>query len=246
MRCLHCGYVSFDHLSACRRCAQPLSPSSGHAPVASIPSPDADIPSDPRLLTSGEEGQEGWGPLEDRFAVGGDVSEDELDWNHLTLPSELRPASPPPIVYGGLLRRAVAVLVDAPFLFVITVLGMSLAFLTALGGGTVAGEVTLQVELVAVGAALVAAGAVVLTYHVLCWGQWGQTPGKMLVGLAVVREDGAAIGYGRAFLRWMAYLLAALPLGLGLLVALFHPRRRGLHDLLAGTSVVRVDAESKQ
>jgi len=34
-----------------------------------------------------------------------------------------------------------------------------------------------------------------------------------------------------------------LPLGLGLALTYVHPRKRGLHDLLAGTCVIRVGAE---
>jgi uncharacterized RDD family membrane protein YckC len=40
--------------------------------------------------------------------------------------------------------------------------------------------------------------------------------------------------------------LALLPLGLGMLLMIIQPRRRGLHDLLAGTCVIRVGSESKQ
>jgi uncharacterized RDD family membrane protein YckC len=64
----------------------------------------------------------------------------------------------------------------------------------------------------------------------------------MLMGVRVVVRDGGEIGYGRAFLRWVGYFIALLPFGLGLIMVLIHPQRRGLHDLWAGTSVVRVGA----
>lgn len=246
MRCVHCGYVSFDHLTACRRCAKLLAPSSGDALSAAIPSPDVEYPSAPRASSPQVTVPTGWIQPGDRSSLEGDISGDELDWTHFTLPSELRSPPSSELVYGGLFRRAIAVLVDAPLLLTLTGLGMVLAFLTALGGGTIAGGATHQVEALALGAALAAGGAVVPAYHVLWWGQGGQTPGKKLVGLAVVGENGEEIGYGRAFLRWVACLLALLPLGLGLLMALFHPRRRGLHDLLAGTCVVRIHAETGQ
>jgi uncharacterized RDD family membrane protein YckC len=48
------------------------------------------------------------------------------------------------------------------------------------------------------------------------------------------------LGIGRAFLRhFVGYPLSALPLGLGFIVAAFNTRGRGLHDLIAGTIVVR-------
>ncbi|MFQ5801360.1 MAG: RDD family protein [Candidatus Methylomirabilales bacterium] len=194
-------------------------------------------------------------PLEAEFAVEEDGAEEELDLSRLALPEELQKKeedagvwtpSLPSFVYAGFGRRTLAILTDSLLLFVLTVLAMTLASLTAVGGGTVAGEVTRQVKLVASGAAVVAGFAVSLAYHVLCWGQGGQTPGKMLMGLQVVREDGEEIGYSRAFLRWVGYFGALLPLGIGFILVLFHPRRRGLHDLLAGTCVIRVGSEDRE
>jgi uncharacterized RDD family membrane protein YckC len=150
------------------------------------------------------------------------------------------------MVYAGCLRRVIAVLVDASLSLILIVPAMILAYLTALLGGMVARELTFEVRLLAVGGALGAGGAVSLAYHVLYWGQRGQTPGKMLMGVRVVRQDGGELGYGRAFLRWVGYYVALLPFGLGLILVLLHPRRRGLHDLLAGTSVVLVDAGGGQ
>jgi uncharacterized RDD family membrane protein YckC len=74
-------------------------------------------------------------------------------------------------------------------------------------------------------------------------GGCGQTPGKMLCGIAVVRRDGSAVRYGRALFRWVGYGVAAFPFGLGFLGLLFTAERRGLHDWIAGTRVVRVVAE---
>ena len=76
-------------------------------------------------------------------------------------------------------------------------------------------------------------------YFVIFVGGCGQTPGKMLCGITVVRQDSSVVGYGRALLRWIGYGLAALPLGLGFLGVLFTAERRGLHDWIAGTRVVR-------
>jgi uncharacterized RDD family membrane protein YckC len=76
-------------------------------------------------------------------------------------------------------------------------------------------------------------------YAVLFVGGCGQTPGKMLCGIAVVRRDGAPAGHGRALLRWLGGWIAAAPLGLGFAPALFGAERRGLHDWIAGTRVVR-------
>ncbi|MFQ5828403.1 MAG: RDD family protein [Candidatus Methylomirabilia bacterium] len=79
-------------------------------------------------------------------------------------------------------------------------------------------------------------------YWIVFVGGCGQTPGKMALGLQVVRRDGRAVRYGRAASRWIGTGLAALPLGLGFLGLLVTREKRGLHDWLAGTRVVRAAA----
>lgn len=66
----------------------------------------------------------------------------------------------------------------------------------------------------------------------------GQTIGKYIMGVRVVRVDGRRMTFWRGVLRWVGYFLSALPLGLGFLMALVDDQRRTLHDRLAGTVVV--------
>jgi RDD family len=68
---------------------------------------------------------------------------------------------------------------------------------------------------------------------------WQGTVGKRLFGLVVTDADGRPISFGHAVLRLLAKVLSALPLGAGFLMIAFNSRKRGLHDLLAGTLVVR-------
>lgn len=77
-------------------------------------------------------------------------------------------------------------------------------------------------------------------YHVVLLGGCGQTVGRMALGIAVVRRDGAAPGYGRALLRSLGNALVVLTLGLAGLVFLFNRERRDLADLISGTRVVRI------
>ncbi len=68
----------------------------------------------------------------------------------------------------------------------------------------------------------------------------GVTAGKWATGLRILRADGAEIGIGRAFLRhFVGYPVSFIPLGLGFVFAAFNSRGRGLHDVIAGTIVVR-------
>ena len=84
-------------------------------------------------------------------------------------------------------------------------------------------------------AILVLGVALHVIYHTVLVGGCGQTLGKMLVGVAVVRRDGAPAGYGRALLRCVGGGLCLLTLGLGRLFVLFTRDRRALSDFVAGT-----------
>ncbi|HEX4046736.1 MAG TPA: RDD family protein [Elusimicrobiota bacterium] len=66
----------------------------------------------------------------------------------------------------------------------------------------------------------------------------GGTPGKKLLGLAVVTSDGSPPGLFRALARAFGWVLSTPLANLGFVVALVHPRTRTLHDMLSGTYVV--------
>ncbi len=83
----------------------------------------------------------------------------------------------------------------------------------------------------------VSAPVIVILYNVVFWWLRGQTPGKWLLGLRVVALGGGKVGLGRALIRFIGYLLSALPFYLGFLWIL-GPERRGFHDRLARTEVV--------
>ena len=71
-------------------------------------------------------------------------------------------------------------------------------------------------------------------------GLTGKTIGKWTTGLRIQRPNGAEPGIGRAVLRhFVGYPLSFLTLGLGFLLAALTTRGRALHDLIAGTEVVR-------
>lgn len=66
-----------------------------------------------------------------------------------------------------------------------------------------------------------------------------RTMGKEVFKIRVVRRrDEGNVGWGRAFARTCACALSAFPFFLGFLMAFFF-RGRALHDILAGTKVVR-------
>ena len=75
-------------------------------------------------------------------------------------------------------------------------------------------------------------------YHVYFWSVKGATPGKELLELRVVTDDGRSpIPLGSALRRALGYLLSAASLGIGFVMVIFGGR--GLHDRIAGTRVVK-------
>jgi uncharacterized RDD family membrane protein YckC len=65
------------------------------------------------------------------------------------------------------------------------------------------------------------------------------TFGKSLVGIKVTDMNGRRTTFLRAFLRNLAKIISALPLGIGFLLAAFTGRKQALHDMLTKSLVVR-------
>jgi uncharacterized RDD family membrane protein YckC len=77
-----------------------------------------------------------------------------------------------------------------------------------------------------------------MIYYVGMNGQFGATVGKLVIGARIVRLDGSRIGFGLAFLRWLATILSGLTCGIGYLIVAFREDKRALHDLIVGTQVI--------
>ncbi|MGE4294352.1 MAG: RDD family protein [Campylobacterales bacterium] len=75
---------------------------------------------------------------------------------------------------------------------------------------------------------------------VLFWKYRQATPGKMLVKAKIVdAKTGGEASTGQLIGRYFAYILSMLPLCLGYIWVAFDSKKRGWHDILAGTVVVR-------
>ncbi len=81
-----------------------------------------------------------------------------------------------------------------------------------------------------------------MAYFTLLHAWGGQTLGKLAMGIRVV-PDGPPATLGRAFLRWVGYLVSTLPLGAGFLWAALDKDRCAWHDHLAATVVLTQDKE---
>ena len=124
-------------------------------------------------------------------------------------------------------RRLVASLVDSLVLLPLSLLLMALAGVDPLGPTTWVQDLLFQ-------------WIPGWPYYTAFTALYGATPGKMALGLKVVRTDERPVDWLTAFMREVVgKTLSTLPLGLGYLWAFFHPRRQAWHDLIADTLVVR-------
>jgi len=75
-------------------------------------------------------------------------------------------------------------------------------------------------------------------YFGYSWAVSGRTFGMAVLGVRVVRADGAVAEPRRGVVRSLVFPLSFLLLGLGFLGILVQRERRALHDLIAGTAVI--------
>jgi uncharacterized RDD family membrane protein YckC len=89
-------------------------------------------------------------------------------------------------------------------------------------------------------AGYIAVASVAFLNFIVIAGLSGRTLGKWMAGLRIERRDGEPLSFVRALVRHLlGYALTALTLGLGFLLSAFNSKGRALHDLIAGTVVVR-------
>jgi uncharacterized RDD family membrane protein YckC len=132
------------------------------------------------------------------------------------LQTQVGPA--PGLAFGGFWLRVLAYLIDVSLLGIVGIVLSS-----ALG---------------TVGQAI--GGLIFIVYFTGLWGLKGQTIGLMLLGLHVVRDvDGGKISWGNAVLRFVGLFVAFACIYIGVIWVAFDSRKRGWHDKIGGTVVVR-------
>ncbi|HEY2363186.1 MAG TPA: RDD family protein [Candidatus Angelobacter sp.] len=182
----------------------------------------------------------------------------------LTLSSSLAPsqaAAParayaqPPVVYApavssayaGFWIRVVAFILDrivigvaaAPFYFVLVLPSLLRIIHEAENNGEPSPEMIFSI----IGGASVFLVLVFVGYWLyealLTASSWQGTIGKRVLRLKVTDEAGNRISFGRSTGRFFAKILSYVTLWIGFIMVAFTDKKRGLHDILAGTVVVR-------
>jgi uncharacterized RDD family membrane protein YckC len=149
------------------------------------------------------------------------------------------PGPAPGVQFAPHGERLVAYIVDALIVSLVVLAGVVLlvSFFSAAAGGDpgavgAAGGVGALVLLVIL--------VISIGYFPWFWARGGQTPGMRLFGLRVVRDrDGGPVGAGQAILRLIGYWVNGIVLYIGFIWIFVDDRRRGWHDLIAGTVVIK-------
>lgn len=152
-----------------------------------------------------------------------------------------RKVEPAPIRYAGFLVRVAAFLIDGAVLSAFGVL-LAMAGYTGLRAGMMAVGNTTPIEVDETLSTLLIAAwfAMATVYFTVLHRTYGQTIGKSLLGLRVHTIELGEVGYLRALLRTVCYAASSSFFGFGFILVALTPRKRGWHDFLAGTCVVRL------
>jgi uncharacterized RDD family membrane protein YckC len=149
----------------------------------------------------------------------------------------VEPATSDLLQYSSVRRRFAAVAIDGVILYAVQ-MGLNLAFLGSVLGSSFGNQGSSGKAL---GATVIVSLLSIITgvaYYVFFIGWKGATPGKMILKIKVVRPDGQPVGYGRAFLRYIGYIVSGITLGFGYIMAIWDDEKRALHDRIASTRVI--------
>lgn len=82
---------------------------------------------------------------------------------------------------------------------------------------------------------------IALAYYIILTVMYGQTLGKMATGIKVVQQDDRSNGWGRIIVReTIGKFISAIILCIGFIIIAFDREKRGLHDHLCNTRVVKM------
>jgi len=142
---------------------------------------------------------------------------------------------PEHLQYAGFWLRVAAIFIDGLIFSPLSVISIVLSFMSR------ADNNNLNIAMWAVSLAYSLFLLVVrwLYFALMESSSWQATVGKRVMGIQVTGMQGERIGFGRATGRYFGKIISALPLCIGFMMAGFTERKQALHDMIAGTLVVR-------
>jgi uncharacterized RDD family membrane protein YckC len=140
--------------------------------------------------------------------------------------------------YAGFWIRTLALVIDGVIIMAVT---MPIAFLLAFSLGFTGGRMdpeALNAKMGLVVLMYLVLFVIAIFYQVWFTSRKGGTPGKLALGLRIIRMDGQNLSMAHAFGRYLAHIISALPLYIGYIIAAFDSEKRALHDHICKTHVV--------
>jgi len=155
----------------------------------------------------------------------------------------------PAVPYAGFWLRFVAYLLDV---IIVGIVAVPIVVVLAVATGASAALSSMsddnpQQALAAAGFVIflcsliiILLGGLWLYYALLESSSWQGTVGKKALGLIVTDLDGRRVSFGRATARFFSRLITGLvPLFIGYILAGITAKKQALHDMIAGTLVLR-------
>ena len=134
-------------------------------------------------------------------------------------------------VYGGFWVRLLASLIDSIWVLALT---LTLGWLVY---GAVYFEST---DFIQGGADFIISYVLPFLITMVFWVYKAATPGKMVLGLKIVDATTLEnVSKGRLVLRYFAYYVSLIPIGLGFLWVAWDKKKQGWHDKIAKTLVIK-------
>jgi uncharacterized RDD family membrane protein YckC len=213
MYCSKCGADVADGIAFCSACGQPMVGFSVGQAAAATPSATAAAP-------------------------GGTVYAPPVQGNWQA------PAARPAVAYAGFWLRFVALIIDQLLLYFVGMI-LFLPFAASMGmRGMMMGRPPDVQSLLPMIHAMFRLALLRMVLHWLYYSllessAWQATLGKKALGLEVTDLDGNRISFGRATGRFFAKFISSIILFIGYIMAGFTEKKQALHDILAGTLVIR-------
>jgi uncharacterized RDD family membrane protein YckC len=140
--------------------------------------------------------------------------------------------------YAGFWIRFVARMIDGVIMAVVGFI-LRIPFLALFPfGGRGGANVALFVGLTGVLAILQI--VLYIAYEAYFVSTRGGTPGKLALGLRIIRADGSPVSAGLAAGRYLAQFISGIILFIGYIMAAFDDQKRALHDRICETRVIHV------
>jgi uncharacterized RDD family membrane protein YckC len=223
MFCSKCGASVAEGAAFCAACGQPV-------PGYSIGQPSPTVALD-----------SGVNPAAAGIPAAAYVPPPTQTWQ---APAAIPP--PPTVGYAGFWLRFVAVIIDFIVIYAVrAILFKPFGIGMGMGIGVFHGRQPRDFAEIApmlgmlIRVAIISAIIQWLYFSLMESSVWQATLGKKALGLTVTDLEGRRIGFGRATGRYFAKILSSLTLFIGYMMAGFTEKKQALHDIIAGTLVLR-------